>query len=268
MRDAPDAQVVLEIAIVQAARPDLDQSTSALAERVSALERSVAAGAHSAPQFDRPDSHKAPPDSGKATAEPIEVGRQPSIGAIIRSRNEPVAAERNAGVPTPPETKVEPTKPDQSRVIASSDSDVVVDRDSLTQAWGDGILQGLSARAKALYSVGRFVASEGQAARFALPNAAHRDKCLERIAEVEGALGAHFGTRVRLELIVDGGDGGTSNGAVAIAPTRPGVASEPEDALEDEDPEELDSVQGSEDHQASAVDRLLQAFPGASEVDE
>ena len=37
MRDAPDAQVVLEIALVRAARPDLDQSTAALAERVGDL---------------------------------------------------------------------------------------------------------------------------------------------------------------------------------------------------------------------------------------
>jgi hypothetical protein len=125
----------------------------------------------------------------------------------------------------------------------------------------------LSARAKALYSVGRFVASEGQEARFALPNAAHRDKCLERVAEVEAALGAHFMTPVRLVLIVDGADGGTSNGTAPM-PTVRSLASEPEGTLEDEDLTELDSVQGGEDHQASAVDRLLQAFPGASEVAE
>ena len=278
MRDAPDAQVVLEIAIVQAARPDLDQSTAALAERVSALERMVAAGAHSAPQssgahaipqLNHPDSSKASADSGNA-AEPLEVGRQPSIGAIMRSRNEPAAADRNGEKTkaSPPEEKVEPKGSDKPQVNAGVGSGAVVDRDSLTQAWGDGVLQGLSARAKALYSVGRFVESEGEAARFALPNAAHRDKCLERVTEVEEALGAHFGTRVRLELIVDGVEAGASNGAAPIAAVRPSLAREPEDVLEDEDPDELDSIQGDEDHQASAVDRLLRTFPGASEVDE
>ncbi len=143
----------------------------------------------------------------------------------------------------------------------------MVDRDSVTQAWGDGVLHGLSARARALYSIGRFVAVDGQEAKFALPNAAHRDKCLERVTEVETALGAHFGTPIRLVLIVDEVDGG-SNGAVPTPSARPSVASEPEDALEDEDPEVLDSVQGDEDHQASAVDRLLRTFPGASEVAE
>ncbi len=264
MRDAPDAQVVLEIAIVQAARPDLDQSTAALAERVSVLERSAVAGAYAAPQLDRSDSAPAP-------AEAVEVGRQPSIGAIRRSRSEPVVAERNAGVAPAPEDKVEPKASDQPRAIPRTEPGTVVDRDSLTQAWGDGVLHGLSARAKALYSIGRFVAVEGQEAKFALPNAAHRDKCLERVTEVEAALGAHFGTPVRLVLVVDGVDGGATNGAQPNPTARPSLTSEPEGALEDledEDPEVLDSVQGGEDHQASAVDRLLQAFPGASEVAE
>jgi hypothetical protein len=180
-----------------------------------------------------------------------------------------VVAERNAGVAPAPEDKVEPKASDQPRAIPRTEPGVVVDRDSLTQAWGDGVLHGLSARAKALYSIGRFVAVDGQEAKFALPNAAHRDKCLERVTEVEAALGAHFGTPVRLVLIVDGVDGGTTNGAAPNLTARPSPTSEPEGALEDledEDPEVLDSVQGGEDHQASAVDRLLQAFPGASEV--
>jgi DNA polymerase-3 subunit gamma/tau len=264
MRDAPDAQVVLEIAIVQAARPDLDQSTAALAERVSVLERSATAGANAAPQSVRSDPPPAP-------AEPVEVSRQPSIGAIRRSRNEPVVAERSAAVAPGAEDKVEQKTSDQPPAIPRTERGVGVDRDSLTQAWGDGILHGLSARAKALYSIGRFVAVDGQEAKFALPNAAHRDKCLERVSEVEGALGAHFGTPVRLVLIVDGVDGGATNGAAPSPPARPSPTSEPEGAhedLEDEDPEVLDSVQGGEDHQASAVDRLLQTFPGASEVAE
>jgi DNA polymerase III subunit gamma/tau len=275
MRDAPDAQVVLEIAIVQAARPDLDQGTAALAERVSALERSAQAGVHTAPRPDRSDSGSAPSDRGKgptldpvkASAEPVEVGRQPSIGAIIRSRHETAPVERPPAIAASPEEKTGPKAAEPPRATTGVEPGALVDRDSLTQAWGDGVLQGLSARAKALYSVGRFVASEGQEARFALPNAAHRDKCLERVTEVEAALAAHFGTAVRLVLIVDGVDG-TSNGSAPNPTARPNPGRQPEGELEDEDPEELESVQGDEDHQASAVDRLLRAFPGASEVAE
>ncbi len=39
MREAPDAQVVLEIGAVRAVRPDLDSGMEALSERVSVLER-------------------------------------------------------------------------------------------------------------------------------------------------------------------------------------------------------------------------------------
>jgi hypothetical protein len=72
-------------------------------------------------------------------------------------------------------------------------------------------------------------------------------------------------------LIVDGADGGATNGAAPNPAAGPGPTSETErvlEDLEDEDPEALDSVQRGEDHQASAVDRLLQTFPGASEVAE
>ena len=41
--------------------------------------------------------------------------------------------------------------------------------------------QGLPARAKALFSAGRFVAVDEQGAHFALPNAAHRDRCAEHL---------------------------------------------------------------------------------------
>ena len=50
MREAPDAQVVLEIALVRAVRPDLDSGMEALSERVAVLERSAAG----APAFPRP----------------------------------------------------------------------------------------------------------------------------------------------------------------------------------------------------------------------
>ena len=45
IREAPDAQVVLEIAAVRAVRPDLDSGAEALSERVSVLERSLSGAA-------------------------------------------------------------------------------------------------------------------------------------------------------------------------------------------------------------------------------
>ena len=54
MREAPDAQVVLEIGAVRAVRPDLDSGMEALSERVSVLERAQSG----APAFPRPGAHR------------------------------------------------------------------------------------------------------------------------------------------------------------------------------------------------------------------
>ena len=67
-----------------------------------------------------------------------------------------------------------------------------VDRDSLTQAWGNGILHNLPARAKALYSAGRS-SPLTQGGSLCLPNAAHRDRCVELAPQVEAALRSSFG---------------------------------------------------------------------------
>src|SRR6202012_381672 len=80
---------------------------------------------------------------------------------------------------------------------------VTLDRDSLTEAWSDGILQSLPARAKARYASGRFVAVDEQGAHFALPNAPHREQCLEQQADVEKALSDPCGPNVALVLLVD-----------------------------------------------------------------
>jgi recombination protein RecR len=139
----------------------------------------------------------------------------------------------------------------------------------VTQAWGDGILHGLSARGKALYSVGRFVDVENAEVQFALPNAAHRDKCMQLSSEVEAALSAHFATPIRLVLVVDAGTGAPPPvEAARPSEVRHEPPSDAEGSFHDEDPEVLQMAPSPEDHQASAVDRLLEAFPGASEVGE
>jgi DNA polymerase-3 subunit gamma/tau len=284
MRDAPDAQVVLEIALVRAVRPDLDSGVEALVERVSALERSLTG----APAFPRPPApapapaaapeQSAPPPTAEPTAAtdraPADVGRRPSLGAVRRSK-------QAAGAPAPAapaaEEAAEPpaTISEGARDAGPADEPTdqkavpaaIVDRDSLTEAWGDGLLKGLPARAKALFSAGRFVSVDERGAHFALPNAAHRDRCLEMIPTVEQRLSAHFGTAVKLVLDVD------ESGAAPQAPARPPAgpaadASVGEPEIETLDPADYAEVDANaEGDQASeAQARLLEAFPGASEV--
>ena len=282
MREAPDAQVVLEIAVVRAVRPDLDSGMEALSERVSVLERSRSGAA----AFPRPGAageggaSGAPAERGAAPAAPPEpagrpagdVGKRPSIGAVRRSQQ--AGGAPPAPTPAAPEPQApEPVAPEPPAAAAATPAAEVpaagpVDRDSLTEAWGDGILRTLPARAKALYSAGRFIAVDAQGAHFALPNAAHRDRCAELVPTVEAALAAHFGTLVTLVLDVD------EAGPPAVGtPSRPAAPRGGGDHGRDADVDDVDPAEFLEhtpdagaDQESAAEARLLEAFPGASEV--
>jgi DNA polymerase III subunit gamma/tau len=137
-------------------------------------------------------------------------------------------------------------------VGAASPSAALPTRDELTLAWGDAVLPSLSGRAKARFGVGRFAAVESGKATFALPNAIHRDRCEEVRVDVERALAAHFGRPVPLRLITE-----------EQAPA-PAVAPPPEDESID-----LDDLQDApESELRSPVDHVLQAFEGATVVEE
>ncbi|HEY6473702.1 MAG TPA: DNA polymerase III subunit gamma/tau, partial [Acidimicrobiales bacterium] len=111
MRDAPDAQVVLEIGVVRAVRPDLDSGVEALSERLSVLERSLSGSA----AFPRPTAKA--PSAPAAPAPPPEAnepapaeqpkgdaGRRPSLGAVRRSKQatqDPAASDVTSDAPAP-----------------------------------------------------------------------------------------------------------------------------------------------------------------------
>lgn len=113
------------------------------------------------------------------------------------------------------------------------------------------MLASLSPGAKARFSAGRFVGVEDGAALFALPNKATVDNCEPRRAEVEAALAAHFGTPVRIRLLVDqAGPAATADG----------------NAADDAESLDTDGLEDAPAAIASPEGRLLEAFPGAEEV--
>jgi len=276
MRDAPDPQVVLEVAVVRATRADLDAGIEALAERVAVLERAMATGgapAHPPPRSE-PVAQAAPvlaPESTSAGPTQTDIARRPSLGALRRRQEAPDAggeevapAAHAASIPA--EGPVAPLVNGQSPSITGPS----VDRDGLTQAWGDAVLRNLPARAKALFSAGRFVSADESGARFALPNAAHRDRCVELSPQVEAALSAHFGVPVSLVLVIDDG---SAAAPVGTAPPRPAEPSPPRPAdlgaWDEEDPADLMAATMEGVDQASAAEaRLREAFPGTSEESE
>jgi DNA polymerase-3 subunit gamma/tau len=294
MREAPDAQVVLEIGAVRAVRPDLDSGAEALSERVSVLERSISGAAafprpgapaprdpSSGSDASGPASPVMSPETPAAPSPPADVGRRPSIGAVRRGKGTTDAApSATATAPEPASATTEPSPaaepapkaPGAGEKAAATEPGRHPDRDSLTEAWGDGILQSLPARAKARFASGRFTAVDEQGAHFALPNSAHRDQCAEQQSVVEAALTDHFAMRIRLVLDIDEAAPASPRRADA-PPATPGRSSgaappertPPADDVEEVDPRDL-MEEASSDQASDAEARLLQAFPGASEV--
>ena len=78
MREAPDAQVVLEVSLVRAVRPDLDSGVEALADRVGVLER-AASGAAAFPRPHAPEEPPTAPAPPAAASEPVDVAQR-SLG--------------------------------------------------------------------------------------------------------------------------------------------------------------------------------------------
>jgi DNA polymerase-3 subunit gamma/tau len=293
MREAPDAQVVLEIGVVRAVRPDLDSGMEALSERVSVLERAQSG----APAFPRPGALPArggpaesddgapaaiAPEAPATPRPPADVARRPSLGAVRRNKEAAVPAPAPPAQAAEPPPMMEPEPAAKGPAVStaaaaaasgSAVATLTLDRDSLTEAWGDGILQSLPARAKARYASGRFVAVDEQGAHFALPNAAHREQCVEQQADVEKALSDHFGTKVTLVLHVDdsgappaAGPGPSPAASARSAGAAPPPPVAPADEVDYVDPSDMEDT--STDQASAAQARLMQAFPGASEVAE
>ena len=206
MREAPDAQVVLEIAAVRAVRPDLDSGMEALSERVSVLERSQSG----APAFPRPGAtpHARGPGACGRRDGPAPGGTG-GTGARARRRRWRAAvtrrgaAQQGGGCPhagprpttpapapadtspaAPPASPPPPPVPTSHARSRQPHRGLGRRHSAATAGAGQGAL-----RQRSLRGGGR------PGGHFALPNAAHREQCAETQPVVEAALSDHFGTR-------------------------------------------------------------------------
>ncbi|MFP5318792.1 MAG: DNA polymerase III subunit gamma/tau [Acidimicrobiia bacterium] len=262
MREAPDPRVLLEVALVRLCRPELDTTPESLVERLERLERAVAGG------------HRATPaEPGPPTPAPAAPAAAPVAPAAAAAAPSPTAAARKAlgGVrparPAQPAPNPAPTPPPRARpqpapapAPAAGADRPFPSREELTLAWGDTVIGRLPQRARARFRAGRFAGVEGDTALFALPDQFHRDRCQEVVADVEEALSAHFGRRVRLRLVVDG--------AEAPRPPAPAGPPPPEPPPEEESvawDELTDAPAGAV---ASPLEHVLQVFEGAEVVEE
>jgi DNA polymerase-3 subunit gamma/tau len=232
MRDALDARVSLEVALVRLAHPEADESPEAMLVRIERLERHPGgagapaaspspAAAPSAAVSRATTTAPSPPTTPAPAVSPAPAAPPPSapspgatavrktVGAVQRESAPPVTATaREAPVPaetTPPAPIPHPAP--GSEPTANSGR-AFPSRDELVQAWGDHILGRLRPKAKALFQAGRFVGAEDGKAIFGLPNDTHRERCEAIRGDVEPALTEYFGLPVVLSLVVESEAGG------------------------------------------------------------
>ncbi len=306
MREALDARVSLEVALVRLAHPEADESPEAMLVRIERLERQDrqpggAAAPAATPSRSSPTTPPAPTDPAGApvpTPAPGATAARKTLGAVRResappaptappSGDLPIGSE---GSPPPP---TDPAGQPEARTEAPSDSGRgFPTRDQLVQAWGDHILGRLRPKAKALFQAGRFVGAEDGKAVFGLPNDTHRERCEAIRGDVEPALAEFFGRPVVLSLVVETEAGGrvedapratgaqpetttgTRAGAGRGIPT-PLVQTSPSSGgpsdADDEDTGDMASFHDAEMGAVANVDnsaeaRVLEAFPGAEEI--
>jgi DNA polymerase-3 subunit gamma/tau len=170
------------------------------------------------------------------------------------------ATSGTPSAPTAPSTEDAPASPPAAPVPAASAGATGggPSRDALTLAWGDTILGSLTPKAKSRFAGGRFLDVDAAGtARFALPNAHHASRCEEVRAEVEQALGAHFGVPVPLAIVVD-------DEPVAPATGRSSVPPGDADELVEVD---LAELVDADDAAVTSIDRIAEVFPGLEVVE-
>ncbi|MHB1986470.1 MAG: DNA polymerase III subunit gamma/tau [Acidimicrobiales bacterium] len=244
MREAIDPRITLEAAVVRLTSPEVDDSTSALLDRVDRLERRLAELEQGAARGSGPSRPEPPPPSG-------ERGSRPALGAYRKGDGPGSPAVAEASAPS--------AGPGRSGPSAENPAGEMPTRDDLVTAWADSILPTLKPRARAIYAVGRWVSVREGVVVFALPNTAHVEHASALRADVAAAIRSHFGARLSLELVAD-----------ATAGTAEGSARDPAGDTE-ADPEGSDfssgsAAEGPHDSVSWAEHRLREVFPGTEEV--
>ncbi len=300
MRQAADPRVPLEVALLRLARRE-GNDTAALIQRIEALEQQVAAlsaGAPvlqantPAPQAPAPQAAPTTPAPPPQAAVPAAAPAPPAPPAAPAAQTVPPPAQApapappvsQAAAPAPPvsqspqppvQRQAPPAPPAPAPVTEpaaaappAAEAPTVggsVTFDQLIEAFAGPLLDGLEQRVRTRFKSGRFLSVDGNTAVFGVPNAHYQPRVEEVKADVEHAILAMFGANVIINVIVDGAaPPPPGNRSAAPVQTTPTVEANSEaEIAEVGDINELDNAP---DIAASGVDRITQAFPGATIV--
>jgi DNA polymerase-3 subunit gamma/tau len=278
MRHAPDARLLLEVALVQLSHEAAAHDIGSILDRLERLERSVAEGgapgggaARQAPVPVDPATGRvtlggrARPQASAPAPAPAAPAPAPAPAPVPAPAPAPAAAAPAAPVPavsTPPEAPA--PAPTAAAHPAPAAPAAGVSAEQVVARWSGDVVPTLKPLVRAIYSVPRVVGVRDGVLTLAVPNDTHRSKCEQFRADAEAALVAVLGARVPLAFVVDAAhDDEPPRGAVAAAAP---AAPAPAEADDDIDLNEL--VDAPPESVVSPIDRLAQAFPGSEMIDE
>jgi DNA polymerase III subunit gamma/tau len=223
MRHAPDARLLLEVALVQLTHQAAAVDLVSLSDRLTRVEQAVAAGVPAAPTTSGPID----PGTGR-----VQVGGRARAAAPSAAAPTPAAPAPSAPTPaapaapvaaepptvTPPAAAAEapaptPTAAPEVPAPAPTAAPAAPAAPGAPGAPGDGaaaaaarwseVLPTLKPLVRAIYSVPRLVGARDGALVLAAPNEAHRAKCEQHRADVERATSAVIGAAVSITVVVD-----------------------------------------------------------------
>ena len=254
MRDAPDPQIILEVAILRAARSDLDVDVAALTERINRLERRIT-------ELALAPAPSAPASVAEVRQRRATAGEGPGSYAPSRAKSQrptPASAPEKASTKhdAPEVQEGEPAAqvPDPKPTIGSHE----VTKEEFAKAWETIIGQLKSGLDRAMYKSGVIIGVTEGTVHIGVSTETHKNKCLESREAVEAAIASVLGAALRVEIEVT-----SSKPSTAPARTAAPVVEEPEEVVDLDDlveapPKVIETL---------AESRLLEAFPGAVEED-
>ena len=289
MRQAADPRVPLEVALLRLARRE-GNDTAALIQRIEALEQQVAAlssgaavapptaVAHTpAPQAPAAAAPQAPTPPAPTAAAPQPPTPQAPAAAAPQAPSPqapaPPAPQRQAP-PAPPRSTPPPAPtPPAPAPVAAPDPTAApaptgggsVTFDQLSEALGGALLDGLEQRVRTRFKSGRFLSVDGNIAVFGVPNAHYQPRVEEVKGDVEQAILNTFGANVVINVIVDG-DAPPPPGNRSTAPTPATPATPASSDAEIAEVGDVSELADAPDVASTGVDRITQAFPGATIV--
>ncbi|MEN9507347.1 MAG: polymerase gamma/tau subunit [Actinomycetota bacterium] len=290
MRHAPDARLLLDVALVQLTHEAAASDLGSILDRLDRLEKAAQdGGGHPAvaaappPPMDpstgrvqlggrarrdatAPGGMARPADTRVTAGAPADDSNESARTAPPAARPEPVPAAAPAPAPAPAAERTPAQAPAEHAAPAVAAPDAAARAAAM---WSPDIISTLKPLVRAIYSVPRLLGVRDGALTLAAPNDTHRSKCEQHRGDVEAAIARVVGAPVRVTLVLEQGGGSGSDhdggGAQALGVTeRPDVTFvTPDDEI---DPRDL--VDAPLEAVDSPIERIARHFPGSEVIDE